>query len=658
MDSRPVVPTAPLTTAQTSDRYRPIADYGIIGDCHTAALVASNGSIDWCCLPRFDAPAVFCRILDADRGGFWQICPSEPARSRQEYVPGTNVLQTHFETAEGTATLTDLMPVAARQGPVVTDERDPVTEETYVYRVRVRHEILRRVEGQAGRVRFQFVLWPTFDYARQRCTIERFGRSVLFATPSDYLAFVSPVDLGIRDEAVIAEFTVGPGDRLDFVLTHEPTRQAALGELYPLDGDALLADTLSFWSNWSAQCTYRGPYEDVVQRSALTLKLLTYEPTGAIVAAPTTSLPEEIGGVRNWDYRYTWLRDATLTLYGLFILGYVGEATDFFHWIEGICAPGDCAIQIMYGIDGRRELPESVLSHLEGYRESRPVRIGNAAVEQRQLDVFGAVLDSAYLYHKYGGRIDADLWCLLARLADQAARDWWRPDHGIWEVRTGMRHFVYSKVMCWVALDRAIRLATRLKLPGKLREWQRVRAAIHQSVLQNGYDPQAGAFMQSYGSRYLDACALTLPLVGFLAPTDRRVVSTVEQIRANLMVDGLVYRYWGPDDGLPGGEGSFVICTTWLIDNLALQGRLSEAYALYEGLLDRLSPLGLLAEEIEPANRQLLGNFPQGFSHIGLINSAINLQKAGYSGPEWHPKTLAERQLEALVVLRSAAQRA
>ena len=300
VDSRPAAPTAPLTAADATQRYRPITDYGIIGDCHTAALIASNGSIDWCCLPRFDAPAVFCRILDADRGGFWQICPSQPARARQAYLPGTNVLQTHFETAEGSAILTDLMPVAPRQGPVVTDERDPATDETYVYRVRVRHEILRRVEGQTGRIRCQLILWPTFDFARQPATIELFGRrAALFAASGDYLAFVSPVDLAIRDQALIAEFTVEPGDWLDFVLTYESTRQAALDELHPLDGDALLAETLTFWRNWSGRCPYQGPYADVVRRSALTLKLLTYEPTGAIVAAPTTSLPEEIAGVRN-----------------------------------------------------------------------------------------------------------------------------------------------------------------------------------------------------------------------------------------------------------------------------------------------------------------------------------------------------------------------
>jgi GH15 family glucan-1,4-alpha-glucosidase len=613
--------------------YRPVRDYALIGDAHTAALVSSDGSIDWCCWPRFDSPAVFCRLLDAGKGGWFQVRPAQSFAVTRAYSGPTAVLATTFSTDDGQFRLTDFMPV------------ERLTESHRGEDIASGQSILRLVEGLAGSVEVELSFRPTFDYARARADITLREGGAVARSGGETLLLSCPAQLTLDDAGTVrGRFRVSEGERLWVTLFyHADSAPGEVGLLRP-DGDRELERTAGYWSEWWSDCRYDGPYSDLVRRSALTLKLLTFEPTGALVAAPTTSLPEEIGGVRNWDYRYTWLRDSSLILYALQLLGYEEEAEDFFGWLDKLCITcRDHRLQIMYTIDGGSHLPELTLDHLEGYRGSRPVRVGNAAFEQMQLDVYGEVLDAAHLYHERTRRpVRAEWWDELSFMADETARRWREPDHGIWEVRGGKRHFLHSKLMCWVALDRAVRLSGRLGAGHDTAAWARARDEIRRAVVEEGYNKEVGAFTQSFGERALDASALMIPLTGFLPATDPRVLSTVERIRERLTSRGLVYRYL-TEDGLPGGEATFAMCSFWLADNLALQGRVDEARELFERVVGYGSDTGLFAEEIDPASGELLGNYPQGFTHLALIRSALHIAKAESQGPEDHAETSAER---------------
>jgi GH15 family glucan-1,4-alpha-glucosidase len=619
-----------VSTSITGD-YPPIGDYAVIGDAHTAALVSRDGSIDWCCWPHFDSPAVFCRLLDARGGGYFRITPTGRYGMSREYIEGTNVLATTFQTDSGGVRLTDFMPAEERGG----QRRGEDIAES--------QRLLRLLEGVAGELELEISFRPTFDYARAETTVEVHGSDAIATGLDQTLRLRAHTSLSAQsDGGVSGRLRIRQGERHWVTL-------AGGGDTDPGDPDAALNRTLIYWRRWMERCSYRGPYEAHVRRSALALKLLTFEPTGALVAAPTTSLPEEIGGVRNWDYRYTWLRDSALILYALQSIGYHDEALDFFEWLETICLSCQDNIQIMYRLDGGQNMPEQLLPHLEGYRGSRPVRIGNAAAGQTQLDIYGEVLDAAHLCYEGMRTPDPRLWRVLTLLADRAAARWQEPDQGIWEIRSGPRHFLYSKLLCWVALDRAVRLADEERMRGDVHAWRRTRDAMREAILTRGYNTTLQAFTQSFDDSALDASVLVIPLVGFLPPTDPRVQSTIRVIQERLTAHGLVYRYLG-DDGLPGGEATFGLCTFWLVDNLALSGRTAEARELFERVLSYANDVGLLAEEIHPSSRELLGNFPQGFTHLALIRSALHIAKSEATGPEKRAERPAERQREVTQV--------
>lgn len=603
--------------------YASISDYAIIGDCHTAALVSHEGSIDWCCLPHFDDDAVFCRILDYGRGGYFSLRPAGPFRASRQYEGHTNILVTTFETPGGTVRLLDCMPIEHSGG----DRRGSD--------VRTRHEILRMVECLGGRVRLRLEFKPTFEFAAAHPELYRVHGGCVARGRKGLVALHGPLghSLNITDDGVATgEFEVATGERCWIEADYVPVGDDA-GDpppaLTPELADQALSRTREYWRRWAGICSYQGPYREHVLRSALTLKLLTFEPTGAIVAAPTTSLPEEIGGERNWDYRYTWLRDSALTLDALETLGYTEEAMDFWEWLEQLPYRGDGWLPIVYRLDGRPLDGERELPHLEGYRGSRPVRVGNQASTQLQLDVFGEVIDAACLYTSRIRKPSRELWPVLASLANRAAQHWKEPDQGLWEVRTGPRHFLYSKLLCWVALDRAVSLAQTYRLDGDREHWSRARDEIRSAILQHGYNEQLGAFAQAFDHPALDASALAIPLVGFLPASDPRMCSTIRAIQNQLTANGLVYRYRVGDahDGVAGQEATFAMCTFWMVDNLALLGEHDEATRMFERVIAYANDVGLYAEEIQPHTRELLGNFPQGFTHLALIRSAVRLQQ-------------------------------
>ena len=607
-----------------TSRYAPIEDYGIIGDLHTVALVGKDGSIDFLCLPSFDSPSVFAALLDAERGGRFQIAPQlgEAAR-KQLYLPDTNVLLTRFLSSDGVAELSDFMPV--EDGGQA-------------------HTLVRRVKTVRGEIRFRMHCDPRFDYARATHSVERRSdREVIFIGRGGAgkltLRLCSSVAMQLADGAAVAEFTLGADESASFVLEVVMADEPSPGRQPDYESEAF-KQTVNFWRRWVDRCTYRGRWRETVNRSALTLKLLTSRPHGSIVASPTFGLPENIGGVRNWDYRYTWIRDSSFALYGLMRLGYTGEAEAFMRWVMARVdeLEPDGSLQIMYGIDGRHALPEETLPHLEGYMGSRPVRIGNAAYSHLQLDIYGELMDAVYLYDKYGSPIPHDGWRNIVRSIDWVCAHWREKDEGIWEVRGGRQEFLYSRVMCWVAIDRAIRLAGKRSFPAPLARWHDVQDTIYRDIYERFWDPARRVFVQAAGSKALDAAALLMPLIRFVSPTDPRWLSTLRAIEQDLVSDSLVYRYRlgdGYTDGLTGQEGTFSMCSFWYVECLSRMGDLHKARFFFEKMLGYANHLGLYGEELGP-QAQHLGNFPQAFTHLALISAAFDLDRrlsaAGHAG--------------------------
>ncbi|MFF4258159.1 glycoside hydrolase family 15 protein [Streptomyces sp. NPDC001663] len=591
-----------------------IEDYALIGDEQTAALVGRDGSVDWLCLPRFDSGACFARLLGDEDNGHWRIAPkgAEGPCTRRAYRPGTLVLDTEWETDEGSVRVTDLMPQRHRAPDVV-----------------------RIVEGLSGRVTVRSTLRIRFDYGSIVPWVRKSdGHRVAIAGPdSVWLRSEPHVHTWGEDFGTHSEFTVEEGEQVAFVLTWHPSHEPRPPLVDPYKA---LRHSVRDWQKWSTQCRYDGPHRDVVVRSLITLKALTYRPTGGIVAAPTTSLPEEPGGVRNWDYRYCWLRDSTLTLNVGLSLGYREEAEAWRDWLLRAVAGDPADLQIMYGLAGERRLPEFELPWLSGFADSTPVRIGNEAVDQLQLDVYGEVMDSLSLARSSGLPTKPHMWAIQAALIDWLRSQWRQPDEGLWEVRGGRRHFVHSKVMVWVAADRAVRaVEENPKLSGDLDAWRELREEVHREVCEKGYDPERNTFTQYYGSRELDASLLLIPRVGFLPPDDPRVVGTIDAVREELGHGGLLRRYSTDGtavDGLPGDEGTFLVCSFWLADALHMTGRRKEARELFERLVGLTNDVGLLSEEYDPVAGRQLGNFPQAFSHVGLVNTALALFGDGKAG--------------------------
>ena len=584
---------------------RRIEDYAVIGDCEAAALVGRDGSIDWLCWPHFASPACFAALLGTPEHGRWRLAPKERATPTRRYRGDTLILETDFESAEGAVTLVDFMPIGEGAAGLV-----------------------RIVIGRRGTVRMAMELILRFDYGIAVPWVSRLddGRLCAIAGP-DMAVLETPVTTRGEGLTTVAEFEVRAGERVPFVLAHG---RSHLSAPRGPDPEAALARTEGFWRDWIGHCRASGEWSEPVRRSLITLKALTYAPTGGIVAAPTTSLPERLGGERNWDYRHCWLRDATLTLLALMSAGYYDEARAWREWLLRAVAGSPGQLQIMYGLAGERRLAEAELPWLPGYAHSAPVRIGNAACDQLQLDVYGEVMDALHQARKGGLDAYGPAWALQRALVEHLEHAWQRPDQGIWEVRGPPQHFTYSKVMCWVALDRAVRAIDAFGLAGPLERWKRLRERIHDEVCRRGYDRSKGAFVQRYGATALDASLLLLPITGFLPPDDPRMLGTVHAIERELVRGGLVYRYRAEaaDDGLPPGEGAFLACSFWLADNYALQGRRAEARALFERLLGLANDVGLLAEEYDPGAGRQLGNFPQAFSHVALVNTAFNLGEA------------------------------
>jgi len=623
------------------DLYHRIGDYAAIGNGETVALIAPDGSIDWLCLPKFDSPAIFCRLLDDDKGGYFALNPIEEHEVQRGYIPETNVFRSVFTTADGEAILTDAMTIELTEESQSPHPRAPEQQYDYAHRPSGHREIVRRLECRRGSMRFRLTLKPTFNFARSAANFESSNNGLIAWSENHFLVLSCDAPFQIDGNQATADFLISEGDSFQAVLYYAESLAEAKDSLASKDNEDSIQNTVQFWREWSKRCHYTGKYHDVVHRSALTLKLMHFSDSGALVAAPTTSLPEEIGGVRNWDYRYSWLRDSAMTLHALFSLGYTAEGDGFFHWMEETCSQHP--YQIMYAIDGSSDIPENCLDHLSGYMNSKPVRVGNAAAEQRQLDIFGPVLDAAYLYANRGGKIDQKLWSVLAELINYVVQHWREPDRGIWEVRSGDRQFVYSKLMAWVALDRGLRLSKKFHLPADQQSWGKIEKEIRIEILTRGFNKKIQSFTQYYDTDKLDASLLMVPIVGFLPAMDPRVVSTVKAISENLTEHGLVYRYRDSDDGIEGDEGSFTICSFWLVENLALQGEIEKAEEMFNRLLKYFEPLNLIAEEIDPVKNLQLGNYPQGLSHVGLINAALSLKRRREKGPEEGPRTYAER---------------
>jgi len=597
--------------ATASYDYQPIEEYGVIGDLHTVALVGLNGSIDWCCLPHFDSPSVFGAMLDKEKGGRWQITTRQPAVHKQLYFPDTNVLVTRFLSEEGVGEVTDYMPVA---------------EDLVHSKVVTSHSVIRRVTVVRGKMTFSMYCKPAFNYGRDPLTIQTVKGGVLLSSPTQTLGLVSPLPLSRTDGSVGAEFTLEAGSETTFILRQmDGVNDARLID-QPVENEDSVETTILRWKRWISQCKYTGRWREAVNRSALSLKLMTFAPTGAIVASPTCSLPETVGGSLNWDYRFTWIRDASFTIYALLRLGFRREASQFMDWIGArlIEAGKVGKMQIMYGLRGEHKLTETIIEDWEGYRGSGPVRIGNAAYDQLQLDIYGEMMDAVDLYDREVTPLSADLWQSILNVMDWMIKHWRQADEGIWEARSGRLQNTHSKVMCWVALDRGLKIAARRSLPVNRTLWEKERDDVYESIRKNAWNPKRNAFTQSYGSPSLDASSLLMPLVNFMSPTDPLIISTLQAINKDLISDSLVYRYQMGSGEV--GEGTFSICTFWLVEALARAGQTEQARLIFEKMLSYGNHLGLFAEEIGRSGESL-GNFPQAFTHIGLINSAYILDR-------------------------------
>lgn len=594
---------------------QPVENYGVIGDLHTVALVGMDGSIDHLCLPKFDSPSVFAALLDRERGGRFLLAPIlDAARQRQIYLPDTAVLLTRFLSDEqGVAEISDFMPVSGGQHV---------------------HDLVRRAKTVRGEVRYRMVCSPRFDYARADHQVEQEGpQKILFRSrgpDGTVLRLRASLPIRVRGADAVAEFTLRARETAFFVL-----EQVFEGHASPWDRPEHVAEafkeTVNFWRSWLGASRYQGRWRETVQRSALTLKLLTSAPDGSMVAAPTFGLPEEIGGERNWDYRYVWIRDASFTLYALLRLGFVEEAARFMRWVEARCgeAGEGQPLQVLYRLDGSRHVPEETLEHFAGYLDSRPVRIGNGAAEQLQLDIYGELLDSVHIYDKYGEPISHDLWQHIVPMVDWVGEHWMKPDEGIWEVRGGRREFLLSRVMCWVALDRACRIGLRRSFPAPVDRWLKIRDEIYRDIFKHFWNQDLGAFVQYRDAKVLDASALLLPLVKFVAARDPRWLSTLSAIEQALVDDSLVYRYRpevAAPDGLTGEEGTFSMCSFWYVECVARSGDTEKARLLFEKMLGYANHLGLYGEELSRSGRHL-GNFPQAFTHLALISAAVNLDR-------------------------------
>lgn len=596
--------------------YSPIENYGVIGNLETCALVGANGSIDWCCLPHLESASVFAAILDENVGGHFSIQPRDSFESEQQYVERTNVLETSFSVTDGEAVLTDFMPVARAQSTTRL----------------VSPSVVRKVACTSGSVELDVEFCPRFDYARADTVIEPTNFGVTARGNAEQLNVHGSLTVDRDDDVARTTLVLDEGDSVWYLLQYgQPERQ------FPTYDD-LFEDTVGYWRSWVRGCneeTMReGRWSEEAVRSSLLLKLLIHQPTGAIAAAPTTSLPETIGGVRNWDYRFSWLRDAALTIRTLVRMGCRDEASGFVEWCRNIMYKGDPKgagqpfYQPLYGLHGETDIEEEILDHLEGYRQSTPVRVGNAAVNQRQIDVYGELVLAIYEMMRYQETITDRLWETVTDIVEYVCDIWMEPDRGIWEVRSESRHFVHSKVMCWVAVDRAIKVAENEGFDAPLERWRAEREEIKGTILEHGYDEQQGTFVRAFGSNELDASALRMSILEFLPPDDPRIVSTIETIQDKLTTeDGLVYRYFG-EDGVPGRENPFVLCSFWLVQSLLLAERDDEAQEVYENVMEYVSPLGLFAEELHPETGEQRGNFPQAFSHIGLIQCALYLHNS------------------------------
>ncbi len=599
-----------------SKKYLPIEDYALIGDLHTVALVGKNGSIDWCCLPRFDSPSVFGALLDAGKGGFFRIAPTDPseAKNQQLYLPQTNILLTRFLSSDGVGEITDFMPIK----PVGTEKHQ--------------HHLIRSVSVIHGSLSFTLTCRPAFNYARDGHEVHLSQEGVLFQSQHFHLALASPVALEPDEQGgVQATFTLHKGQSAHFVLESSQASELAPQPLTEERYQQAFHETLRYWRNWISQCQYQGRWREMVERSALVLKLLTYAPTGAIVAAATTSLPESIGGARNWDYRYTWLRDASFSLYSLLTLGFTQEARAFMGWLDARCHDlnDDGTLQPMYGVDGEKQLAEISLDHLQGYRQSRPVHIGNGAYKQNQLDIYGEMLDAIYIYNRYEA-ISYDLWDNLNHLLEWLQKHWQEPDEGIWEVRGGPKQFLHSRLMSWVAFDRAGRIARHRGWPAPVEDWRTISNEIYRQIMTQGWSEKKHSFVQYYGSDAIDASSLLLTITKFIGAREPRMLSTIHRIEQELTSGALVYRYNQQDaasDGVGGQEGTFSACSFWLVENLASAGKVDEARLMLEKLLSYSNHVGLYAEEISPTG-EALGNYPQAFTHLALITACTRLDKA------------------------------
>jgi len=604
------------------ENYQPIENYGLIGNMRSAALVGTNASIDWFCFPHFDSPSIFAKILDSNIGGYFSIQPVTYNKTKQFYWPDTNVLITRFLTPDGIVEVSDFMPV----GSQLTEEKD--------------YRIIRKVKGIHGRVKMKMECFPAFNYGRDSHEVNISENGVAFISKDLTMGLYSTIPLNKVGNLAGVEFFLEQDGSAVFVLHKIPVGEICKIESGIDEIEESLHDTIIYWRNWISRSQYKGRWREMVHRSALILKLLTFEPTGAIVAAITCSLPEEIGGERNWDYRYTWIRDAAFTVYAFMRLGFTEEATAFMSWVGDRIS--ECStkepLQIMYGIDGRHELKEEALDHLEGYMKSAPVRIGNGAYDQLQLDIYGELMDSVYLFNKYGLPIGYAGWKKITRIVDWVVENWRLKDEGIWEVRSGQQHFVYSKLMCWVALDRAIRLSLKRSFPGDLAKWIKARDEIYMDIMENGWSEEKQAFIQYYGSTSLDASNIMMPLVFFIAPTDPIMIKTLDATlrspeKGGLVSNSLVYRYNSAEspDGLRGHEGTFNICTFWLVEALTRAGKanpekLEEARLMFEQMLGYSNHLGIYSEQIG-IHGESLGNTPQAFTHLALISAAFNLDR-------------------------------